>query len=46
LKEWNSSDIWEQHHQVKIAFIAELRADRSQGNACYHSVRIFCVPIC
>ena len=30
LKEWKSSNIWEQHEQIKIIFWKKLRADWSQ----------------
>ena len=38
LKEWNSSNIWEQPYGIKIPFRRKLRADKS-GNVCYHTVR-------
>jgi hypothetical protein len=35
LKAWQSSNIWEQHLQIKIVFRKRLNS----GNACYHSVQ-------
>jgi len=46
LKDWKSTNIWEQPKQMKIVFRKKLRADWSQGRLAVIRWRIFCRPIC
>jgi hypothetical protein len=46
LKAWQSSNIWEQHLQIKIVFMKRLRADCIQGMLATIRFRVFCHPDC
>jgi hypothetical protein len=46
LKAWQSSNIWEQHLQIKIVFMKRLRADYIQGMLATIRFSVFCHPAC